>query len=94
MENGLLGNGAGSSQYRRQSKRNEGALAESEGGLNYTQLLPIKTNTGKRYGWEEADILIIKITVNVLVLSLFRTFRPSSGAIFNEQRKLTRISSK
>ena len=40
---------------------------------------------GKRYSWEEADILIINITANVIVVSLFRTFRPSSGAIFNEE---------
>ena len=29
--------------------------------------------------------LIIKITANVIVISLLQTFRPSSGAIFNEQ---------
>ena len=40
---------------------------------------------GKRYNWEEANILITKITANVIVTSLWRTFRPSSGAIFNAQ---------
>ena len=41
---------------------------------------------GKRYSWEEANILIIKITANVIVgISLFQPFWPSSGAIFNEQ---------
>ena len=40
---------------------------------------------GKRYNWEEANILITKITANVIVTSLLRTFRPSSGAIFNAQ---------
>ena len=38
-----------------------------------------------QYNWEEANILIIKITANVIVISLLQAFRPSSGAIFNEQ---------
>ena len=39
----------------------------------------------KCYNWEEVNILIIKITANVIVISLLRTFRPSSGAIINAQ---------
>ena len=41
----------------------------------------------------KGNILIIKITANVIVISLLRTFRPSPGAIFNEQKKLTRFTS-
>ena len=44
-----------------------------------------KKHLGKRYNWEEANILIIKITANVIVISLLQTFRPSYGAIFNKQ---------
>ena len=41
----------------------------------------------KRYNWEEANILIIKITANVIVTSLLQTFRPSSGAIKKHSKK-------
>ena len=40
---------------------------------------------GKRHSWEEGNISITKITANVIAISLLRTFRPSSGAIFNKQ---------
>ena len=38
-------------------------------------------------------ILMLKITANVIVISLFRTFRPSSGVIINEQLKLSELHS-
>ena len=37
------------------------------------------------YSFSNYAILIIKITANVIVISLFRTVRLSSGAIFNEK---------
>ena len=53
--------------------------------LQKIQMGKSKLEFGKRYNWEEANILITKITANVIVTSLLRTFRPSSGAIFNAQ---------
>ena len=40
---------------------------------------------------EEANTLIIKITANVIVISLFCTFQPFSGTIFNKQLKLREL---
>ena len=50
-------------------------------------------NISKRYSWEEANILIIKITASVIVRNLFRMFRPFSGAIVNDQLKLCELYS-
>ena len=36
----------------------------------------------------KVQILIIKVTANVIAISLFRTFRPSAGVITSEQLKL------
>ena len=36
-----------------------------------------KANFGKQYNWEEADTSIIKITANVIVVSLLQTFQSS-----------------
>jgi len=40
-------------------------------------------SNGKRYTWEEVNILIINTTAKIIQKSLLRTFRPSAGAIVN-----------
>jgi len=42
---------------------------------------------GKRYTWEEVNILIINTTVNIVENSLLWTFRPSAGVIVNAKIK-------
>jgi len=43
---------------------------------------------GKQHAWEEVNVLIINTTTNNAENSLFRTFRPSAGAIVNAKSTL------
>ena len=43
----------------------------------------IEFNFGTRYSWEKTNNFNPKITAKQLVINILRTFRPSTGAIFN-----------
>ena len=51
--------------------------------INNDDFMHYRCYFGTQYSWEKTNNFIPKITAKQLVINILRTFRPSTGAIFN-----------